>query len=114
MDTLKNVFGYIFIAIGVIVIAATIFNAVQMFSGEKEFPQVFSSDEAMPTQNGDSSSGGLDSIVEGLISDQINSILPENSVENTLNMTAWIIFAFFMVYAGGKIADIGFKFLKKE
>jgi hypothetical protein len=94
--------------LGLIVIAVTIFDTMSYFKAEQEFPQVFVIEEQATA----ASSGILDNLMSGMVSDQMNSLLGEGTIPKMLNMTAWSLFAFIMIFAGGKIADIGFKLVK--
>lgn len=105
-----KLFGWIFIVLGLIVIFFTIFETMSYFKAEKEFPQVF----VVEKQVSSNTTGTLDSMMQGLISDQMSSIIGEGTIEKMFNMLAWSMFAFLMIYAGAKVSDIGFKLVKKE
>ncbi len=107
---LTKVFGWAFILLGLIVIFITIFDTMVYFKAEKEFPEVFVAQEKIESSS--SGENALDDMMQNLISDQMSSFIPDGSIGKLLNMSAWSLFAFFMVYAGGKIAEIGFKLVK--
>jgi hypothetical protein len=48
-----------------------------------------------------------------MLKDQIGNMIPENTVTQLLNMTSWIMFASFLLWAGGKLVGMGSDFLKK-
>ena len=107
--TIKQGIGILLIIIGLFTIFWDILNTYYYFSAVKEFPQVF----AEPQKKEAVGSG---SILEEQIQQQLNNVLqgyiPENTISGALNMTAWITFAFFLLYAGGKMITIGNGFLK--
>jgi hypothetical protein len=44
----------------------------------------------------------------------MKQLIPENTVTQLLNISSWMMFASFLLWAGGKIIGIGTGFLKND
>jgi len=108
----KKILGWILVLVGIIMIAYTIIGAMNYFSGVTPFPELFFSETKEIAKTG-GSSDALNDIMQDMLSGQINSLIPEGSITNLLNMSAWSIFAFFMVFAGAKLFELGLKIMKE-
>jgi len=49
-----------------------------------------------------------------IVKDQIKQMIPENSATELLNISTWMIFASFMLWAGSKVVGMGTDFLKND
>ncbi|MDD4358658.1 MAG: hypothetical protein PHY30_02465 [Candidatus Pacebacteria bacterium] len=107
---LKKTFGWIFVFIGVIIILFTIVNTANYFTGAASFPQLFIAEKQV-SSNVETSS--MNELMQSMVSEQLNSFISSESINKMLNMSAWSLFAFFMVYAGAKIFELGLKFMKE-
>jgi hypothetical protein len=110
--TFKTIFAWALIFIGLGLIFWDISTSYNYFTGKLEFPPVFA---APATQTTDKSSSGqitAEQLAGNIIKDQMNEMLSPEKINIMLNMTAWILFASFLIYAGGKIVGIGNDFLK--
>jgi len=113
--SIKQIFGVVLIAIGLILLYYDISSSYYYFNAEKEFPQVFAEpvkQQASPT--GASGSTDLQDQMSAIMGEQMGKLIPENTVTGLLNVSSWILFATFLVYAAGKIIAIGSDFLKKD
>jgi hypothetical protein len=110
--TVRQLLAWILIIIGLFIVFWDITSSYYYFSAQKEFPKVFIESQATVTN---SVSGGttIQDQVGSIIKDQIKQMIPENTVTQLLNITSWITFASFMLWAGGKLVGMGSDFLKK-
>jgi hypothetical protein len=110
--TLKKVLGWILIIFGLGVIFWDISISYYYFTAKKEFPQIFIQPKIEKTVT---TSSGFDpqELAGNIIKEQMGQLMPENSISLLLNLSAWIMFATFLIYAGGKIVGMGNEFLKE-
>ncbi|MDD5013090.1 MAG: hypothetical protein PHD93_01670 [Candidatus Pacebacteria bacterium] len=109
--TFKSVLAWVLIFFGLGLIVWDISTSYYYFTAQKEFPQIF----AEPKLENKDSIGGITDIQEALIAnmtEELKGYMPANSVSDLLNLSSWIMFAFFLIYAGGKMIGIGNDFLK--
>lgn len=107
---IKKTFGWIFLAFSIVIIAFTIIKTANYFTGAETFPELFfESKEVAKSEATDS----LNDIMQSMLSDQLNSFIPKGSIILLLNMTAWSLFAFFMIFSGAKIFELGLKLMKE-
>jgi len=110
--TVRQFLAWILIILGLFIVFWDIASSYYYFSAQKEFPKVF-----INTQTEESSSSstgtGIQDQIGSIVKDQIKQMIPENTVTQLLNITSWIMFASFMLWAGGKLVGMGSDFLKK-
>ncbi|MDD4661870.1 MAG: hypothetical protein PHG24_01135 [Candidatus Pacebacteria bacterium] len=107
----KKTLGWIFLALGIVIILFTTLQTYNYFTGVDVFPELFYG--AVETQSSSASSDSLNAMMESMLSSQLNSFISKDSITLLLNMTAWSLFAFFMVFAGGKLFELGLKVMKE-
>ena len=110
--TVRQFLAWILIIVGLFVVFWDITTSYYYFSAQQEFPKVFINNQAVTTTNGTTGTGIQDQI-GNIVKNQISQMIPENTVTQLLNMTSWITFASFMLWAGGKLVGMGSDFLKK-
>jgi hypothetical protein len=116
--------AWLIVIAGLSVIAWTIFSSCSFFTGQKSFPQVFrpvASEEIQEDaqkktaiilpKDTTEAQVFLQSQAQQLAAESISKLFPAESVFQFLNMTSWIAFASFLVFAGAQIAGIGVKLL---
>jgi len=107
---IKKTFGWVFVLVGMIIILITTINTMNYFTGTASFPELFQS----PEQASQSvEAGSMNDLMQSMLSDQLNSLISPGAISMMLNMSAWSLFAFFMVYVGAKIFELGLKFMKE-
>ena len=82
-----------------------------IFTNQTPVPQIFSSE--IKTQ--EQSSGLLGNIqdqIQGIIGQQIQEIIPQNSIAKLLNLIVWSVFAGVAIMAGSQISGLGIKMIK--
>lgn len=105
---MKKLIGWILIISGILLVLGTIYSTYLNFTGQSEFPQIFTVQEVevAPT------TGGLEDQIGGMIREYIKEILPQDVTTQALNMFAWTLFAVFLVYSGSKLVSMGGTLLK--
>jgi len=110
--TVRQFLAWILIVIGLFIVFWDISTSYYYFSAQKEFPKVFL-DTQVNSQNLAPTGNAIQDQIITMVRDQIKAQLPENTGTQALNMTSWIIFASFLLWAGGKLVGMGSDFLKK-
>jgi hypothetical protein len=111
--TIRQFLAWILIVIGLFIVFWDISTSYYYFSAQKEFPQVFISNSVKTTAGSVSTGNAIQDQIGSMLKDQIGNMIPENTVTQLLNMTSWIMFASFLLWAGGKLVGMGSDFLKK-
>lgn len=107
---IKKTLGWIFIFISIIMILFAILKTINHFTGITPFPELFYANEEIIKSE---ASNTLDDLMQNMLSQQLDSFIPKESILLLLNMSAWGIFSFFMVFAGAKIFELGLKIMKE-
>jgi hypothetical protein len=106
---MKKIIGWSLIILGIIMVLGTIYSTYLNFTGQSEFPQIFTFEEEKVTPQ---TAEGLEDQIGGMIREYIKEILPQDTTTQMLNMFAWIMFAVFLVYSGSKLVSMGGTLLK--
>ena len=101
---MKKILGWILIVLGLFIVLGSIYSTYLNFTGQRDFPQIFTVQEAevAPQTN-----GGPEDQISGMIGKYIEEIIPQGTITQMLNMLAWIMFAVFLVYSGSKLVSMG-------
>ncbi|MCX6723278.1 MAG: hypothetical protein NT094_04435 [Candidatus Staskawiczbacteria bacterium] len=99
--------GYILLIVGVLLIIGPLWQTYNIFTGKTLSPQVFAKPVTL-TENKNISATDI----QGQIQNAVAKAIPVDSINNTLNLTAWLLLMYILIYGGGKIADIGVKLVK--
>jgi hypothetical protein len=110
--TVRQLLAWILVVIGLSIVFWDISTSYYYFSAQKEFPKVFLDSQVASTNLAPTGNAIQDQIIV-MVRDQIKQQLPENTATQVLNMTSWIMFASFLLWAGGKLVGMGSDFLKK-
>lgn len=108
MDYAK-IFGWVLLITGILVIGWTLMTSYGIFTGEVEVPEVFKTAEGGEVSQKEGIQAGL----EEMMSQQLQGMLPIGSITTMLNLAAWSILAFILIFGGGQIAGLGIKLIKK-
>lgn len=107
--TFKKTIGWIFMLLGAGMILFIIIQTYSYFTGGAPFPELF---YVSASESTGSSSDTMSAMMEEMLSSQLNSFISKESITLLLNMTAFSLLAFFMVFAGGKLFELGLKAIK--
>ena len=105
METNK-IIGYVLLLIGLLLIALPLWQTYNIFTGKAMPSQVFMRPIALKVNNNVSA---LD--VQGQIQNSLIKIIPVDFIDNTLNLSTWLLLMWILIYGGGKIAEIGVKLI---
>ena len=106
METNKAI-GYVLLLIGILLIAMPLWQTYNIFTGASQPANVF----AMPvTLKANPNVGALD--IQGQIQNALVKIIPVDFIDSAINLSAWLLLMWILIYGGGKIAEIGVKLIK--
>jgi hypothetical protein len=114
---LQNLFGWILLLAGLIMISWIIYSSFNIFTAKTAAPEIFK----VKTENQGQAVKGktpttqaeLQKQMENLIGEQLKTILPLDTLPKLLNLICWSVFATFLVFAGTHVSGLGIKMLKK-
>ena len=112
--TVRQLLAWILIVAGLAIVFWDILTSYYYFSAQQDFPKVFVNEPTVTTTNNSSGNSTIQDQIGEMIKEQIKNALPENTVTQALNMASWIIFASFLLWAGGKLVGMGSDFLRKS
>ena len=110
--TVKQFLAWVLIIIGLGIVFWDISSSYYFFTAQKEFPKVFV--ESPTIVQTTSTGNAIQDQVGNIIKDQMRQLIPENSGVQLMNISSWILFASFLLWAGGKLVGIGNDFLKQS
>ena len=97
----EKVVGYILLAVGVVMIFASVYLMFNVFTGGSDAPSLFNfSDVSFPIIQ----PGGTSETVEIISGQEMNRMA---------DMGFWYILMFFIAYAGGKVASLGVNLIRE-
>ena len=102
----SEILGYVLLAVGLLIIVASLWHVYTIFTGKALPAQIFAS-SATPKANPNVSQ--LDA--QGQMQNSLLEVLPIESLNNTINLTVWLLLIWVFISGGGKIAAIGVKLL---
>ncbi len=107
MKTVK-ILGLILLIAGLAVIGWTLHSSYNIFTGKTAAPEIFALPEAEDVQV------KTEQITqEQLMEEQLKEIFPTELFPELLNLIAWSILAFILIFGGSQIAGIGIKLIRK-
>jgi len=114
MNFLK-IFGWILLIAGVVIIVWTLYSSYNIFTGKAEIPEIFKIEAGQETSL--STRGETQDIqaqMEKMIGEQLKGLIPVDTLPKLLNLAAWSILAFILIFGGTQISTLGIKLIKKE
>ena len=106
MTNSDKIIGYILLAIGLLLIFVPLWQTYSIFTGSLMPAHIFKTPATLKVNP---QVGALD--VQGQIQNAVIKVIPIDFVDNTLNLAAWLVLMWVLIYGGGKIADIGVKLI---
>lgn len=129
----SKIAAWLIVVAGLAIIFWSVTSSTDFFMGKKDFPQVFKAPtpvaetvsqqpaasktkttaataltaEALQQQMQES----MQESIKQTMGDAISNMMPTDSVIKILNMSSWVAFASFLVFAGAQIAGVGAKIL---
>ncbi len=107
MNLFRQILGGILLFGGVLIILYSLYASFNIFTGETEAPELFSSEKenVVPSQ-------GAESQVHQMIQDQLEEFIPSSSIVGLLNLLAWSVFSGILIFGGAQISGLGIKLIK--
>ena len=106
METNKIV-GYILLLVGILLIVMPLWQTYNIFTGKSLPTQIFVKPPSLIVNQ---NVNALD--IQGQIQNALIKVIPVDFIDNSLNLACWLLLMWILIYAGGKIAEIGVKLLK--
>ena len=111
--TVRTLLAWILIVSGLTIVFLDILSSYYYFTAQKEFPQVFYAPKVSTVVEAQTTNLNAQEQVTNMVKNQLKELIPENTVAQLLNMSSWIIFASFLLWAGGKLIGLGSDFLRE-
>lgn len=115
----NKIFGIILLIIGLFIILWGLYSSYNIFKGSALLPQVFRSDglTAEEPLAGETVPQALtperiQENMEEVLQNQLMKIFPPGVFLKLLNLISWSIFAWILIFGGGKIAILGIRLMK--
>ncbi len=108
----KQISGFVLLGSGVLIIFYALFASYGIFTGVNEPPGLFEDPVVKQSITGTSVElQNAEAQIQALLGQQLQNLLPENTVSKTLNLFAWSIFAGILMFGGTQLAMLGIKLL---
>ena len=105
-NSINKILGYVLLIIGLLLIVMPIYQTYNIFLGKSLPPDIFKSQELAINQN----AGPTD--LQKQIENTFIKILPVESINKTLDLTAWSLLVVIFIFGGKQISEIGIKLIK--
>ena len=110
---LNQILGYILLLAGLLLIVVPLWQTYQIFTGATQPPQVFGQQETQPVLEPESKPNNPFDIQQQ-VQKGLMSMLPIDLINNTLNLTSWMILMWVLIFGGKQLCDIGIKLLRSN
>ena len=105
---INKIIGYVLLLIGILLIVMPLWQTYNIFTGKAVPAQVFTRPASLQV---DEKASPLD--IQKQMQNALIKVLPVDMINSTLNLAAWMILMWVLIYGGGKVADIGVKMIKE-
>ncbi|PIW92788.1 MAG: hypothetical protein COX88_00970 [Candidatus Nealsonbacteria bacterium CG_4_10_14_0_2_um_filter_35_20] len=123
--TFNKIFAWIILVAGLGIICWAILSSYNFFTAKEPFPQIFEIEEEKEISPGSKEGISIPSTqkelqqqaqeqVQEQFMGEFKKMLPKNTIPGLLNMTCWLAFASFLVFAGAQISGLGIRLLKSS
>lgn len=97
-----KILGLVLLLLGLVLIGWTLYHSYNVFTGKAAAPDIFSAPEAMQLQPEQVPEEGLGEFFP----------VDPDALPEALNMFAWGLLAFVLIFGGSQIAGLGIKLMK--
>ena len=111
---INKIIGFVLLALGLLVIAGSLFFSWQIFTGVTPAPELFLTPQEK-TADSSLSVGSFEDLqnqLPDLLNQQLKGMLPVDIIPQVLNLAVWSMFAGLLLLGGSLVAGIGVKLLK--
>ena len=112
----KKIIGWLLLAIGLILISYILYSSYNIFTGEKEAPSLFKTSQEVEVTNTSEPTSPSEIAqfeMEKIMKEQLQAILPSNSITKLLNLLSWTFLAGIFIFGGSKISTLGINLLEQ-
>jgi len=119
---MKKIIGWVFIILGIMIISWAIWNSYLIFTVQKPVPEIFKveakkdfipqpSEKETKVFSPEEMQEKMIQEMRETISERLREMVPFEVMIKLFNLISWSIFAGILIFAGGKISEIGIKLL---
>jgi len=107
-----KIFGWALLLAGVLIIIWALYSSYNIFTGEAVIPEIFETaqEEDLPSGQG---AEDLESQMEKMIGEQLQGLLPSDTIPKIFNLAVWAMLAGILIFGGAQISNLGIKLIKK-
>ncbi|MFC1629901.1 hypothetical protein ACFL11_01635 [Patescibacteria group bacterium] len=110
-----KIFGWLLLIIGVTVIFYSLYSSFNIFTGTSESPEIFELTGLEPFGVSVSVSGISDpqEKIEQIVKEQLNNMVPADSLSRFFNLIVWAIFSAILIFGGAQLSNIGIDLMRR-
>lgn len=113
----RKIVGFALLILGLLIIFWGLYSSYNIFTAKTEVPEIFKvTEKQVPLVERGETQGWqtqIESMVGGMISEQLEGLLPSDFLPKLFNLIAWSIFTGLTIFAGTQIASLGIKLIKE-
>lgn len=109
-----KIVGWVLLIAGITIIFWSLYSTFNIFTAKAAAPEIFKVEEKIevPLSQKDQTQD-LQAQMQKMIGEQLKGMLPIGSLPKLLNLIAWSIFAWILIFGGAQISGLGIKLIKK-
>lgn len=108
----EKIIGWILLIVGLLIIGYSLYSSYNVFTGKILPPQIFKQEQNATTlQIGGNQIAEVQ--IQEMINQELKGMIPANGLTETLNLAAWSLLAFILIFGGGEISTLGIRLLNK-
>ena len=108
---LSKIIGWLVFSVGIIIIGSTLYFTYNVFTGNATTPEVFKA-ESISQESTQEQASGLEGELQRMLSEQLENLIPLDSIIKFSNLAVWTIGAWILIMGGGKISELGIKLIR--
>lgn len=97
---------------GIALIAWTLLFSYNVFTAKTQVPEMFKIAAEKASSQKEGVTQDIQAQLETMMEEQLKGILPADSIPKLLNLIAWSIGAFILIFGGTQVAGLGIKLIK--
>lgn len=105
-ETSQTITGWILLLVGLIIIGVVLYSSLNIFTGKKNPPQLFSAPEIASPQEAETEA-------EQMVQEKLDQMIPSKNITKLLNLISWGLLAGIFIFGGSKISSLGIRLVKK-
>lgn len=112
---LRKIIGWLTFFAGILIIVFTLYSSYNIFTGKTPVPKFFELEketEALPQGKFPTSPAELQKELGKMVVEQLEELLPLNTLPKMLNLAVWSMLAGILIFGGAQISNLGIKLIK--